>query len=86
MPCLGLSQLGQYSEETLVYRIFSSNGAQRYFLNETEFNASFYCGNDKGTAFVKGPLSYADSLEYCKRQNGQLGELRLLTFYFKSKR
>ena len=84
MPCLGLSHLGEYSEETLVSRIFSSNGAQRYFLNETELNASFYCGNDKGTAFFKGPLSYADSLEYCKRQNGQLGELRDLTVDFKS--
>ena len=73
--CLGLFQMGEQSTVTLHSRIFSSNGAQQQFAYETQFHASFYCRNISGTSFVKGPLSYADSLVYCENYDGTLGEL-----------
>ena len=66
--------MGEQSRETLVSSIFSSNGAQQYFFNETEYHASFYCRNNGGTSFFKGPLSYADSIAYCENHDGTLGE------------
>ena len=66
--------MGEQSRETLVSSIFSSNGAQQYFMNETEYHASFYCRNSGGTSFFKGPLSYADSWAYCENHDGTLGE------------
>ena len=66
--------MGEQSRETLVSSIFSSNGAQLYFKNESKFHASFYCRNSGGTSFFKGPLSYADSWAYCENYDGTLGE------------
>ena len=66
--------MGKESTKTLYSRIFSSNGAPHYFANETEFHASFYCKKDQERSFVKGPLSYADSLKYCENHDGKLGE------------
>ena len=72
--CLGFFQMGEQPTETLHPRIFSSNGAQQQFANETQFHAAFYCRNISGTTFVKGPLSYADSLLYCENYDGTLSE------------
>ena len=85
--CFGLYDLGKESTKTLYSRIFSSNGAQHYFANETEFHASFYCKKDQERSFVKGPLSYADSLKYCENHGGKLGEFdddfsRIVNFVF----
>ena len=73
LQCLGPSSLGENSEETLVPRIFSSNGARQTYY-QTKFHASFYCGNDSGTTFIKIPLSYIASLDYCEKHGGQVGE------------
>ena len=66
--------MGEHSQETLISSIFSSNGAQRYFVNESEYHGSFYCRNSGGISFFKGPLSYADSWAYCQNHDSILGE------------
>ena len=68
-------KFGTFSTETLIASIFSSNGFHRNLIaNEALYSGSFYCGNGADIIFVKGPLSYDNTLHYCAKLGSRLGE------------
>ena len=72
---LEYNKFGTFSTETLIASIFSSNGFHRKLIaNEALYSGSFYCGNGADIMFVKGPLSYDNTLHYCAKLGSHLGE------------
>ena len=79
-------KFGTFSTETLIASIFSSNGFHRNLIaNEALYSGSFYCGNGADIIFVKGPLSYDNTLHYCAKLGSRLGEfLEYITLSLKT--